>query len=165
MCHIEQVFLFASGCFVSILRSRDRVGFEADLVAVRLALNEHLCRRRGNVQLALELACLLVLRHLRVADRLDLAVLTEGHLHRHVVVGGVVVEGPLVLVVVDNAEQQPVAVVLEALHDGVAGVSGLAVLVADLGHDEEGGLRGKYSFERERRGKKKNESRKMENLE
>lgn len=119
----------------------NRVSLEAHLVTVRLTLDEHFRLGRRNVQLTVELAGLLVAVHLGVADGLDLAVLAKGNLHDHVVRRCVVVERPLLLLVINDAEQQTVSVVLEALHHGITVVLGLAVFVGDLGgHDDDDSL-------------------------
>ncbi|CAD2219318.1 calpain-like cysteine peptidase [Angomonas deanei] len=95
-------------------------GRVADLEAVGLTLDKHFGGARGDLELALDLLGLGVHFLGGLAEGGDLAGLAEGHLDDHLVVLGVVVEGPLLLLVVDDLEEETVLVVREAAADNVS---------------------------------------------
>ena len=104
---------------------RQRVHLGAE--AVHAALDEHLSLARVHHDGGYPLAVVLLLQP-RLAEGFDVAVLVEGDGHMHLVLLRVVVVGPLLLFLVDNAEEKAV-VLLKTLRYVITLEGGLTVEV------------------------------------
>lgn len=113
------------------------IRLEGNLEAIRHALNEHLGLRRADHDLALVFASLRIAFHGGLTQGLDLAILAEGDLDDHEVAQSIVVEGPGLVLIIHNTEEEAVTVILETLDDSVTLAGGLAIFIDDIGGHEK----------------------------